>query len=113
MNKSPKNRAHSIILAFGGVNVVASFFNISKFAIYPWIEKDCIPSNRMLVLVQARPELFAHSGEFCNASEVQTEQITMAMLGALHARIDSVERAIANHSHVRNTTSPSAQGVTA
>ncbi len=113
MDNTPKNRAHGIILAFGGVNAVASFFNISKFAIYPWIEKDCIPSNRMLVLVQARPALFELSGEFGDAIGGQTEQITMAMLGALHARIDNVERAIAKKENGCSTTSPNTPGGTA
>jgi hypothetical protein len=91
MYTSPKNDAHRIILALGGVNAIATLFNISKFAVYAWIEKNSIPANRVLVLAKAQPALFDSVIVQTNAPAEKNEELPFAALCALEARVSELE----------------------
>lgn len=96
MYTTPKNDAHRIILALGGVKALATLFNISKFAVYAWIEKNSIPANRVLVLAKAQPALFDEAVKQTSAPAEKIDELTvtetaLAALCALELRVTELE----------------------
>lgn len=106
----PKNDAHRIILALGGVNAIATLFNISKFAVYAWIEKNSIPANRVLVLAKAQPDLFDGVATQTSAPTEKTDELSFAELSlaalcALELRVSELENRVSKQRTNRTSTS--------